>query len=427
MKKISILLAVLISLTMVITACNKKVENSKASETSSSDKDSSSDDKSSTDDDSQDTTKADGKPGETTTAKGGELVFNKETTAALTEMPQTSKVKHGYNSLNADEKDLYSRILNAADNFQPTVTFKSEIPFTSYQKVFGLVYFQEPQLFWLDGTYEIVDGKVSSTTLYFHCNKDEAVKKQAEIDAKVKEIMAAFPKNATTNDKLKVFHDYVIKHCSFTKDGTYVQTIYGALVEGKVQCEGYAKVMGYLCDKAGIENMLIVGTNNQKASHAWNLVKVDGDWYNIDLTWDDPANKTDPNYVRYTYFNVTDAEILNKTHFQDLTYFTPPKATATKANYQMTYGYYAKSYDEAMKIIKDDLIKASAEKRGQIQVKVSSKAVLDELNTKLVSQAGIYAVLKDANKSAKNKFSDSNAAAEKDENVLSFQLLVQYQ
>ncbi|MEG0615746.1 MAG: transglutaminase domain-containing protein [Oscillospiraceae bacterium] len=419
MKKISLLIALVLCMTMAFSACKKDTDKKPVSgETSVSDKASDGD---KTDESSAETL-GDGETAVTPLATEKPA----PDTTYSTEMDSASKVRYTYTTLTDDEKDLYAKILAGAKNHQTTVSLGKKVPFKTIQKIFGLIYFQEPQLFWLSGSYEVFDGDADTTALYYVVGADEVKAKQAEIDAKVAKIKETVPKGATTVDKLKTIHDFIAKNCDFTKDGTYVQTIYGGLIDGKIQCEGYAKTVAYLCDQFGIENMLMTGTNDKKASHAWNIIKVDGDWYNFDTTWDDPVGMNDPDYVRYNYFNVTDEEILNKTHFQDLTYFTPPKCTATKANYFNNYKLVASSYAEAEKMIKEQIIEASKTKTKQVQIRVSSKAVYDECKTKLKDKGGIFKVLEDANGKAKNKLDISAPTCAFDENIFAIEFNLKY-
>lgn len=70
------------------------------------------------------------------------------------------------------------------------------------------------------------------------------------------------------------------------RTGTRIYTAYGALVEGDAVCQGYALAYKLLLDKCGIDSVLV--TSNEMG-HAWNLVKLDGSWYHVDVTWDDPT------------------------------------------------------------------------------------------------------------------------------------------
>lgn len=373
MKKLSLLLALVVSFTMFSTACGKtddsKSTNSNSSSSSlSAESESSADDKVSSDSSSA-----------------------ANTTPIATEMITTSKTRYGYNTLSDDEKEVYDKLLAAIYNVESKVDFGKEIKAETYTKVFTMLYFQETQLFWFLGRYDLDEfksGTSPTATLQYNSNKDAVGAMQAEVDAKVKEVTSAFPANATTVDKLKVIHDFLARNNTFNKDPV-AQTIYGAIVMGQSQCEGYAKSIGYLCDVSGIENLLIVGTNDKELSHAWNMVKIDNEWYNIDVTWDDPEGHDDPSFVLHNYFNVTDAEILNISHFQDLetTGFTPPKATATKANYFINYKLYASSADEAVTLMQSEMIKSATDKHPVVEIKCSSKAVYEAAHTAVLNKA----------------------------------------
>ena len=71
-------------------------------------------------------------------------------------------------------------------------------------------------------------------------------------------------------------------------------------------CNGYAMATFYLCNKAGVETRFIrgIGGNDTKVNHAWNAVKIDGKWYNIDVTWDDKGGFG----ISYEYFLKSDAD-----------------------------------------------------------------------------------------------------------------------
>lgn len=116
----------------------------------------------------------------------------------------------------------------------------------------------------------------------------------------------------TDYQKILTIHDYLIDNIEY--DSTYQAkgsySIYGALAQKKCVCEGYAKAFKYLTNAAGIECELMQGTatnsSGQTESHAWNCVKVNGVWYEIDTTWDDPiivgGGKFVSNEHKYKYF-----------------------------------------------------------------------------------------------------------------------------
>ena len=85
----------------------------------------------------------------------------------------------------------------------------------------------------------------------------------------------------------------------------------GALLKGTAVCSGYAKAYEAMLDAAGIPNETITGYAG--GYHAWNLVQVDGQWYHVDTTWDDPTTQGG-DYIRYTYFLKSDKVMASRSH-----------------------------------------------------------------------------------------------------------------
>lgn len=129
----------------------------------------------------------------------------------------------------------------------------------------------------------------------------------------------------STYEQVKYLHDWIIDNCEY--DITYqekdIHNVYGALNNHKVVCEGYARTFKYILDGLGIENVLVSGTATNSSgtteSHAWNYVKLDGKWYGVDVTWDDPIIKGGgklTNKLRYQYFLKGSDEFF-KNHMED--------------------------------------------------------------------------------------------------------------
>ena len=106
------------------------------------------------------------------------------------------------------------------------------------------------------------------------------------------------------------------------------------MINNKCVCEGYAKSLKYLLDAMGIDNTLVIGkgTNSEGRSenHAWNYVKLDGNYYAIDSTWDDPIviGGVATNSMRYKYF-LKGKEDISKDHF--------PSGKFTEDGMEFTY------------------------------------------------------------------------------------------
>lgn len=128
-----------------------------------------------------------------------------------------------------------------------------------------------------------------------------------EINDKVDEIIK---ENITSNmpikQKIRVIHDYIIDNTEYDKlkyenkdDTTYKSnTAYGVLIEGYGTCNGYSDAMAIFLNKLNVINYKI---SNEE--HIWNFVYLDGKWYHLDLTWDDPISEINVN--RDTYFLIS--------------------------------------------------------------------------------------------------------------------------
>lgn len=111
-------------------------------------------------------------------------------------------------------------------------------------------------------------------------------------------------------DKIKYVHDWIVKNTKYdeTLSRSNRNNIYGLLIEKNATCGGYAKTFKYIMDKLNINSIIVQGKAEQNDSseyHAWNYIQLDGDWYGIDCTWDDPIVEgisEDKKRIYYNYF-----------------------------------------------------------------------------------------------------------------------------
>ncbi|MCM3162593.1 transglutaminase domain-containing protein [Metabacillus litoralis] len=228
---------------------------------------------------------------------------------------------------------LYSAIYNGISSIKPEINVgsfskDSNVVFETLNSVLQdhpeLFYFSyKGSLFWSDGKFEIKYLYPTSTILSM----------KSQLEQKANQIISkTITPGMSEYQKVKAIHDYLVLNTAYDYDN-YLRgslpedsyNVYGALIKGTAVCEGYTEAMIYLLSKLNIETLYVTGTGNGEA-HAWNKVKIDGAWYNVDATWNDPVPDK-KGYVRYDYFLVTDSE-LAKDHNWDNSGF--PKATDGK-------------------------------------------------------------------------------------------------
>ena len=171
------------------------------------------------------------------------------------------------------------------------------------------------------------DGQIAKTLAVYYTNSTISVTTVADSDwryvsdAALAEAQRVVDELITAGmsdyDVVKTLHDYLVTHCDYdyrVDIGNMPFVSYqaeGALLKGAAVCGGYAKAYEILLDAAGIPNVTITGYAG--GYHAWNLVEVDGEWYHVDATWDDPTTRGG-DYVRYTYFLKSDKVMVSRSH-----------------------------------------------------------------------------------------------------------------
>jgi hypothetical protein len=128
----------------------------------------------------------------------------------------------------------------------------------------------------------------------------------AMVAALVKPGMGDFAKELALHDGLVQAASYDAVAFSTGRDGPGTHTPYGVLCEGKGVCDSFSKAFLMLASKAGLECRIVQGTA-EEGSHSWNLVRIDGSWYHLDVTYDDPVGPT--KILSHDYFNLPDGLI----------------------------------------------------------------------------------------------------------------------
>ncbi len=311
---------------------------------------------------------------------------------------QNAGVRYAYETLTDKEKELYDMIYQGVRDLRYKICAEDAYTLEEWVKIYGLVYNQEPELFYMGSKIKV--GKL------FYLTKDTEVinQMQKDIDAVADKLVSEANSKSTTFEKLKVFHDYLVLNSTFklNEEGSYDYnaSIYNAFgsgeEQGNIQCSGYAKAVQYLCDKAGISCMVVTGETSGGQTHAWNVVDVDGVWYNLDCTWDDPILST-ANYknIRYNYFLVPDKYIDDVTHFRKsqkkmssgdyITYFEPPACTETAQNYFVKNNLIYSDFASAEAAIKAEIEKAAKEGTRTAQITVATKDIYNQIYDKRTS------------------------------------------
>lgn len=114
---------------------------------------------------------------------------------------------------------------------------------------------------------------------------------QKKIDQKVKKALKSIKPGMNTVEKALVLHDYLIQNTQYNDEESkeYRYSEWGVFLKGRGNCQGYSMAYGILMKQAGIPVRYVV---SESMMHMWNQIKIDGKWYHVDVTWDDPLDTT---------------------------------------------------------------------------------------------------------------------------------------
>jgi len=124
-------------------------------------------------------------------------------------------------------------------------------------------------------------------------------------------------------EKVAVVHDYIVRTYDYemeTKGSPF--TVYTFMQERKGVCMAYALLFEKMMDELGIPCYYVVGHADGEGDlgHAWNMVELDGEWYHIDVTWNDLGKRTEKHEIRYRYFLRSD-EFMKQDHVWNLSHY----------------------------------------------------------------------------------------------------------
>ncbi len=241
--------------------------------------------------------------------------------------------------------EVYQKIVDAVENCQATVEIGETLTESEMMTVFYHYYADYPQHFWCDSRIQYTISQQSKKIVRLKLSyimTGETL--QRARDDFHKAVLSFLEIAAIGNDEYErelLLHDALAKSIVYKDGGKHAHNAYGALVMGEAVCEGYARAFQYLLYQSGIQCLMAEGTSIKPSTglsegHAWNVVRIDGQYYHVDLTWDDTDNADTP--VMYPYFNLTTAQINENHTIKIESSYALPDGVATAKNFHVKNG-----------------------------------------------------------------------------------------
>ena len=297
-----------------------------------------------------------------------------------------------YQTLPEEVRTVYDEVYDAILYEKEDValsTLDNEVLHQAYVSVMA----DHGGLFWVSGyTYTQYTRGEKLVDLHFTpkftMTDAERMDMQAQIDETVSQILAGIDAQAPDYDKAKYVFDYLASNVAYSTGAPDNQNIISVFVNGETVCQGYAAATQYLLEKLDIPCAVVAGTADGQ-SHAWNLAKLDGEYYYIDTTWGNATYSGDgmglDSFINYNYFGVTTAEI-SKTHQADGTLLLP-ECTATADNYYVREGKYITEWEPEV----IGQIYGAAYRNGAVteEIRFSDTSLYDQAKAYLIDEQHI--------------------------------------
>ena len=271
---------------------------------------------------------------------------------------EESEVSSGfyYQLLSDGQQLIYKEILQAVRG-----QAESFYIHTGDTKEFSMIYeyllYDRPEIFWCTGGTQITSyTDYSEVRPAYTCLGEELQQRQAQIDAAANACLAGIAVDAPEYDRIRYVFEYLVNTVDYNLDSPDNQNIYSSLVNRVSVCAGYSRAAQYLLQRLGIECIYAIGTIPQQGPHAWNIVRCNGQYYHMDVTFGDPVFLQEENgasipldSINYGYLCCADSE-LYRSHTPEAG-IPYPECPSMDLDYYVLNGMYYEGYDSYVMLL----------------------------------------------------------------------------
>ena len=309
-------------------------------------------------------------------------------------------VGYAWSKLDDGEKANLAAIVNSLKNYEEHCELPVSIPGDEIWDFVNFAYDCAAEYVYINRlgkttAYKEESGDVVAIDIPFDKNlaknPGEAEGVIRVLEERIDEIIAGMPKRSDW-DKIKYLHDYIVLNCTYDLESKNCNTAYGALIDGKAACQGYADALQLLLARAGFEICNVMDNGNSEGTrHCWNLVKLsDGGWYNIDCTWDDPIGR-DPDFINYEYFLISDADILiDHEPPKPCRYYDYPAADSDEMSYYSVTSNFCTTYEEVYAAVERQVNECVEKEQRYVYIRMSDEELYNDVCKRFFSADAMH-------------------------------------
>ena len=259
--------------------------------------------------------------------------------------------RYAYQQISGETQAVYDQIVEGIQEQEERFAVSTRDA-KVLEQAFAAVLADYGEFFWVSG-YKYHTYTMDDEVMYlvaepcYTMDVNERKEVQQQVDAAIEQWLGDISATATDYDKSKYVFESLIQRVDYDETAEDNQNILSVFLHGKTVCQGYAEAAEVLLHRLGIQSVVVTGTANGEP-HAWNLVRLDGEYYYMDVTWGNSSYFTaedseEKKTVNYYYLNMTTRDI-SVTHEPD-GLLPVPECTAVSDNYYVHEGRYFDKWD----------------------------------------------------------------------------------
>lgn len=256
------------------------------------------------------------------------------------------------NQMDTEMLDNFMAFYDAAANFKDEVVFPHPISDENEYTTLLLAYYYEcPENFQLDADgidpfqYNSAPGAIAGCDLTYAMDRDTYQSNLNQCRG-IADTLKKQTEGMSDYDKELYVYDYLTDTIEYDDTTAYCGSAYGALIEGRAKCSGISMAFKYICDEMDMPCVVLFSLEDDvDTGHAWNVVQIDGEWHDVDVTADIGTGAgSNDGYRYYGAFNVprtwiTDAGNPVSSYYTK--YFSTPESTSYDEDYHVLNGEFA--------------------------------------------------------------------------------------
>ena len=298
-----------------------------------------------------------------------------------------------YRQLTEKEKELFALIHNGISDFSTSIDISGR-GFTKieYDRVIYAMQMDCPELFqWSGGgtLWSYDASRLTSVEPVYRMSESEYRAKASKIHMTTASLMAETAGYRDEYDVEMAVYCWLIDNCYYLKLDDPTSYADAALCDGRAQCAGYARALQLMLRSLGIESVYVASI--PAGDHSWIKAKINGNWYNVDVTWDD---REDRNWTCrhlsgqnefFCYFNVPDRMMLCDSHTPETKAGFPlPSCLSIDDNYVYREGVYiAAGTSDISAAVQNKILSAVSAGRTKIMIMTDVTGTVRDVNSLL--------------------------------------------